>query len=179
MTVPSLGGGLEGKNIFLLEECVTQVREATSEFLACACEAEKGQKLTERMEEVVVELHGNVHIAVFDIVHTEAGRKARGGELRAMYVEGEEEVTCPRTKQKVMKRKVVRGGAIRTAAAERGREIKKRREVDMKALEKLLLLTQPETGGQPTPSEGAARLKEVLSRTGAPLEVMFMDSKAC
>ena len=44
---------------------------------------------------MVVELHGNVHIAVFDIVHTEAGRKARGGELRAMYVEGEEEVTCP------------------------------------------------------------------------------------
>lgn len=40
-----------------------------------------------------------------------------------MYVEGEEEVTCPKTKQKVMKRKVVRGGAIRTAAAERGREI--------------------------------------------------------
>ena len=78
------------------------------------------------------ELHGNVHIAVFDIVHTEAGRKARGGELRAMYVEGEEEVTCPKNKQKVMKRKVVRGGAIRTAAAERGREINKRREVDMK-----------------------------------------------
>ena len=78
----------------LLEECETQIREATSEFLAC--EAEKGQKLTERMEEVVVELHGNVHIAVFDIVHTEAGRKARGGELRAMYVEGEEEVTCVR-----------------------------------------------------------------------------------
>ena len=42
--------------------------------------------MTERMQEVVVELHGNVHIAVFDIVHTEAGRKARGGELRAMYV---------------------------------------------------------------------------------------------
>ena len=145
----------------LLEECETQVREATSEFLAC--EAEKGQKLTERMEEVVVELHGNVHIAVFDIVHTEAGRKARGGELRAMYVEGEEEVTCPKTKQKVMKRKVVRGGAIRTAAAERGREINKRREVDMKAVEKLLRLTQPETGVQPTPREGAARLKEALT----------------
>ena len=48
-----------------------------------------------------------------------------------MYVEGEEEVTCPRTKQKVMKRKVVRGGAIRKAAAERGREINKRREVDI------------------------------------------------
>ena len=60
--------------------------------------------MTEKMEEVVVELHGNVHIAVFDIVHTESGRKARGGELRAMYVEGEEEVTCPRTKEKVMKR---------------------------------------------------------------------------
>ena len=132
----------------LLEECETQVREATSEFLAC--EAEKGQKLTERMEEVVVELHGNVHIAVFDIVHNEAGRKARGGELRAMYVEGEEEVTCPRTKQKVMKRKVVRGGAIRTAAAERGREINKRREVDMKAVEKLLLLTHsPRRGRNP------------------------------
>ena len=112
---------------------------------------------------MVVELHGNVHIAVFDIVHTEAGRKARGGELRAMYVEGEEEVTCPKTKQKVMKRKVVRGGAIRTAAAERGREINKRREVDMKAVEKLLLLTQPETGGQPTPGKGTARLKEVLT----------------
>ncbi len=77
-----------------------------------------------------------------------------------MYVEGEEEVTCPRTKEKVMKRKVVRGGAIRTAAAERGREINKRREVDMKAVEKLLELTQPETGGQPTPSEGTERLKE-------------------
>ena len=72
-------------------------------------------------------------------------------------------MTCPRTKQKVMKRKVVRGGAVRTAAAERGREIKKRREVDMKALEKLLLLTQPETGVQPTPGEGAARLKEALT----------------
>ena len=35
------------------------------------------------MQEVVVELHGNVHIAVFDIVHTEAGRKARGGEPRS------------------------------------------------------------------------------------------------
>ena len=33
----------------------------------------------------------------------------------------------------------------------------------MKAVEKLLLLTQPETGGQPTPGEGAARLKEVLT----------------
>ena len=31
----------------------------------------------------------DILIAVFDIVHTEAGRKARGGELRAMYVEGE------------------------------------------------------------------------------------------
>ena len=40
-------------------------------------------------------------------------------KLRAMYVEGEEEVTCPKSKQKVMKRKVARGGAIRTAAAER------------------------------------------------------------
>ena len=72
-------------------------------------------------------------------------------------------MTCPKTKQKVMKRKVVRGGAIRTAAAERGREINKRREVDMKAVEKLLLLTQPETGVQPTPREGAARLKEALT----------------
>ena len=81
----------------LLEECETQIGKATSEFLDC--EAERGQKLTEKMEEVVVELHGNVHIAVFDIVHTESGRKARGGELRAMYVEGEEEVTCPRTNE--------------------------------------------------------------------------------
>ena len=142
----------------LLEECETQIGKATSEFLDC--EVERGQRLTEKMEEVVVELHGNVHIAVFDIVHTEAGRKARGGELRAMYVEGEEEVTCPRTKQKVKKRKVVRGGAIRKAAAEKGREINKKREVDMKAVEKLLELTQPETGGQPTPSEGTERLKE-------------------
>ena len=59
----------------LLEECETQVREATSEFLACACEAEKGQKLTERMEEVVVELHGNVHIAVFDNHRTGSYRR--------------------------------------------------------------------------------------------------------
>ena len=81
-----------------------------------------------------------------------------------MYVEGEEEVTCTKTKQKVMKRKVVRGGAIRTAAAERGREIK-RREVDMKAVEKLLRLTQPETGVQPTPCEGAASLKDCLLYT--------------
>ena len=67
-----------------------------------------------------------------------------------MYVEGEEEVTCPRTKQKVMKRKVVRGGAVRTAAAERGREINKRREVDMKAVEKLLQLTHsPRRGDNP------------------------------
>ena len=33
----------------------------------------------------------------------------------------------------------------------------------MKAVEKLLLLTQPETGVQPTPCEGAARLKEALT----------------
>ena len=33
----------------------------------------------------------------------------------------------------------------------------------MKAVEKLLLLTQPETGVQPTPGEGAARLKEALT----------------
>ena len=33
----------------------------------------------------------------------------------------------------------------------------------MKAVEKLLLLTQPETGVQPTPREGAARLKEALT----------------
>ena len=77
-----------------------------------------------------------------------------------LLAEGEEEVTCPRTKQKVTKRKVVRGGAIRKAAAERGREINKRREVDMKVVEELLELTQPETGGQPTSSEGAERLKE-------------------
>ena len=35
--------------------------------------------MTEKKEEVVVELQSNVHIAVFDIVHTESGRKARGG----------------------------------------------------------------------------------------------------
>ena len=81
-----------------------------------------------------------------------------------MYVEGEEEVTCPRTKQKVKKRKVVRGGAIRKAAAERGREINKRREVDMKAVEKLLELTQPETGGQAqTPVEGPCAVRTVIS----------------
>ena len=33
----------------------------------------------------------------------------------------------------------------------------------MKAVEKLLRLTQPETGAQPTPGEGAARLKEALT----------------
>ena len=33
----------------------------------------------------------------------------------------------------------------------------------MKAVEKLLLLTQPQTGVQPTPCEGAARLKEALT----------------
>ena len=60
------------------------------------------------------------------------------GKRMRREIEGEEEVTCPKTKQKGMKRKVVRGGAIRTAAAERGREINKRREVDMKAVEKLL-----------------------------------------
>ena len=38
----------------LLEECETQIGKATSEFLDC--EAERGQKLTEKMEEVVVEL---------------------------------------------------------------------------------------------------------------------------
>ena len=61
----------------LLEECETQIGKATSEFLACACacEAEKGQKLIERMEEVVVELHGNVHIAVFDNHRTGSYRR--------------------------------------------------------------------------------------------------------
>ena len=33
----------------------------------------------------------------------------------------------------------------------------------MKAVEKLLLLTQPETGGQPTRGEGVARFKEALT----------------
>ena len=33
----------------------------------------------------------------------------------------------------------------------------------MKAVEKLLLLTQPEMGVQPTPREGAARLKDALT----------------
>ena len=56
-----------------------QLREATSEFLAC--EAEKGQKLTERMEEVVVELHGNVHIAVFEFSTSYTPRReGRRGE---------------------------------------------------------------------------------------------------
>ena len=61
----------------LLEECETQIGKATSEFLDC--EGERGQKLTEKMEEVVVELHGNVHIAVFDIVHTDRVRKEGEG----------------------------------------------------------------------------------------------------
>ena len=48
----------------------------------------------------------------------------------------------PRKRIFAAKRKVVRGGAIRKAAAERGREINKRREVDMKAVEKLLELAR-------------------------------------